>query len=101
MPSKSSCTGLKWIRVHLKSRTSKIFGVGFQKYNVIYNKSRRTIMNLRRELYTECTMGNGASKSSSLCTTISIMRVFLGVLNDLWLFIPNFQYICLKIISIF
>ena len=28
----------------------------FKNHNIIYNKSWRTIMNLRRELYTECTL---------------------------------------------
>ena len=28
----------------------------FKNHNIIYGKSRRTITNLRRELYTECTL---------------------------------------------
>ena len=39
-----------------KVRRSSVWS--FKNHNIIYNKSRRTITNLRRELYTECALAN-------------------------------------------
>ena len=39
----------------------------FKNQNIIYNKSRRAITNLRRELYTECTLGEIACAVLFLC----------------------------------